>query len=394
MTACLAILKRSLLGIVRNRSTLIWMLALPIVFTFVFGILPNAGGSAKLNISVVDNDHSTVSRGLIQEMKQDADYKVQVISSSQATSELRNLKADVIITLPQGLQKQALAHQSLVIDTTASPNEGASDSNSSIADLQNQINEWALAGNVGLLKETAHTHLDTQQSAQTFVQSMAQAKHIQAPISTTTNTLSGGKPAHNPLTDTERSVIGFAVMFIIFTLFGSTGNILEEKMSGTWSRMKMTPVSRAGVITGYGLSYFFIGWIQYILMTLSGRLMFGVDVPFNGWIALTVSLYIFAMAGFALCIAGLVKTQEQHMIIGSGIGSISSMIAGIYWPLDLEPQWMQHLAWLMPQSWALNAVQTAAMSNVTLAVIVWPLTVLAGFAVVFFSVGMVQLRYA
>ncbi|MFB5192515.1 ABC transporter permease [Alicyclobacillus fastidiosus] len=394
MNACLTILKRTLLELVRSRGNVIWMLMLPVVFTFVFGVLPYSQGDSKLTVSVVDHDNSPVSRGLIQEMKESGSDAVQVLSEGEASEGLRNFKTDVVITFPAGLADEAVSHRPLDIQAVVSPNIGQNNSVSSVSDLQNQLRQWALAGQVALVQAEGSRQLDLQQKESAFVAGMQQARHIHPAVATAEETLSGGGLQSDPLGERDRSVLGFAVMFIIFILFGSTGNILQEKVRGTWSRLKTTPASRASVLTGYGLSLFVIGWVQYLIMVLTGRFLFHVRIPFNAWMALTVSLYIFAIAGLALCVSGLVRTQEQHMTTGGFIASISSMIAGTYWPLDLEPTWMQHLAWFMPQSWALSAFQTAAQSGVTLSVMLWPLTVLAGFAIVFFSVGMVQLRYA
>ncbi|WAH38223.1 ABC transporter permease [Alicyclobacillus dauci] len=394
MNACVAILKRSMVSLLRQRGNVIWMLVMPIIFSFVFGILPNLGGGSPLHVSVIDEDKSVVSRGFIQEMKQNPKYAVKVISPDEANDELRNFSADVIITLPHGLERQALSHHTLDIYSTISPNVGQSSSSTAPSDLQNQLKEWALAGNIALQKAEQHGHLSTASAEQAFTAGMNQAKAIHTPVQVTSSTLSGGKVQNHALTQQEHSVLGFAVMFIIFTLFGSTGTILEEKMRGSWSRLKTSPASQRSVMTGYGLSFVLIGWVQYALMILAGRLLFKINIPFNGWMALTVTLYIFAIAGFALCISGLVKTREQHMATGGFIASITSMIAGVYWPLDLEPNWMQHMSWFLPQGWALDAFQTAALSGVTLSALIWPLTVLAGFAVVFFSIGMVQLRYS
>lgn len=393
MSAGIAILKRWLRTLVRERANVIWMLVMPIVFSFVFGVLPNTGSSA-LSVSVVDDDKTAISRAFIQEMKASSDYSVKVIPPADVAAELRNLQADVLITLPKGLARQALSHQVLDIQSETSPNAGQSDSASSIPDLVNHIQEWALMGNVALLKEEKLGKLTNAKAEQVFVNGMKQSKAIQSPILVATSTLSGGKLQQNGLSPKEHSVVGFAVMFIIFTLFGSTGSILDEKKRGTWSRLKTSPASQMSVMSGYGISFVLVGWIQYAVMMLAGRFLFHVNTPFNGWMALTATLYILAIAGLALCVSGLVKTQEQHMTTGSFVATITCMIAGIYWPLDVEPLWMQHISWILPQGWAFNAFETAALSGVTLSVLAWPLTVLAGFAVVFFTIGMVQLRYS
>lgn len=109
---------------------------------------------------------------------------------------------------------------------------------------------------------------------------------------------------------------------------------------------------------------------------------------------LVVSLYCFAISGIALCVSGMVKTEQQLAVIGSFFAIVTSMIGGAYWPLSLEPKWMQHVGWFVPQSWAMQAFQMIVAGATGMHVLVWPIVVLCIFAVVFFLAGMAQLRYS
>jgi ABC-2 type transport system permease protein len=55
---------------------------------------------------------------------------------------------------------------------------------------------------------------------------------------------------------------------------------------------------------------------------------------------------------------------------------------------------MQHVAWFVPQNWAIESFRMITVGDVGGMSFFWPLIVLAGFAVVFFSAGLVQLRHS
>ncbi len=156
----------------------------------------------------------------------------------------------------------------------------------------------------------------------------------------------------------------------------------------------MSSADRYQVIGGYALAYFIIGWLQFLLMREFGSLLFHATIPLEGWTILAVSLYILGVSGIALCIAGVTKSQEQHRMIGMFFAIATTEISGAYWPLDIEPTWMQHLAWFVPQTWALQAFNLAAVGATTSTALAVPMMILAAFAIVFFTAGMLQLRYS
>lgn len=393
MKIILSIVHRFLLVLVRNRANLGFMVVLPVVFTLVFGVIPNMS-SNKLPVDVVNLDGSQVSQALLQRIKNTPGLKVQTVSASTAKADLRNMHASLIVTLPKGMQTNAVKGKKVPVGWEKSPNAGGSSTTAALSALRTDLNKWVLAGGEAVQKAQAKGVYNTDQLAAVFTSGMKGADQIHNLVQTHTVDLSHGKVQTKVLNHAETVTIGFATMFIIFTVFGSTSTMFREKVTGTWSRFKASPVSRTQILVGYGIGFFIIGWLQFLIMDLAGLTMFGHGVPITGWTATIMSFYVLAIVGIALCIAGVVKTIEQHMTIGSFIAIATSMLGGAYWPLDLEPNWMQKVALFVPQSWALDAFKAVSVGAVSMSSVAVPLTVLGGFALIFFGAGMVQLRYS
>lgn len=387
MGVIMAIVQRLLLNIVRNRGSWMFMILLPVAFTFVFGVVPRMGGNT-LPVAVVDQDHTALSKAVVQQLGTDSDIRVVPATTAEVPSMLREMKVSWLISIPEGFQSAALGSQPLKIGWTMSPN-GASGSDAAVATgLQQSFQQWMMFG-----RERAQTAAAQGQSkraqVQAFRQGMRQAEQIHPSVSVQTKDVT---PGRHPLSAGAQSAIGFSVMFIVFTVFSSAAGLLQERLRGTWQRMRASPVARGQIVAGYGLGFFIVGWIQYLILTLASHWLFHVDVPWNAWVALVVSLYVLATCGIALCIANLVKSVEQQMAIGSFFAIGSSMIGGVYWPLDIEPNWMQQVASFVPQSWTMRAFEQVTSGVVTSAV--WlPLGILAAFAVVFYTAGIIQMRY-
>ncbi len=385
------ILKRYFLYLLRRKNVLVSMLVIPIVFTFVFGVVP-AMGNHTLTAAVVDQDHTAISRGVIRMIAQTSGYQVKEIPLAQVRNEIRDMKASVVIVLPHGLQNRALHHQNLSISWVPSPNAGGSFTGG-LLQLREDLQQWVLTGSLAMRRAQSRG-ASVMVAAQAFVRGMENAQDIRSPIQTSSTALTGGKPQNNALNSSQRVMIGFAVMFIIFVVFANTNQIFQEKTAGTWARLKASPASRANVLAGYGLGFFVTGWLQFLILYGASRFLFGIAVPLNLWTVLVISLYVLAVCGIALCIAGVVRTGEQHMMLGTFLGIATSMLGGSYWPIDVEPVWMQNLSWFVPQSWALAAFQAAAAGSVSLAAIGLPIAVLAAYAIALFGAGMIQFKYS
>lgn len=388
-----AILKRFLFGWTRSRANLMYMFIMPIVFVFVFGVLPSMGNS-KTPVAVVDNDHTALSRVIVQKLEQLPDYHVTEIQSSEVPTMLRELKASLVITVPQGLQQDLVTGQSPRFGWIVSPNSsGSGEASSGLLQLQQELSHWVSFGST-TVHQAASTGAGSTQLVAALQAGIAQADAIHPLIQTHTVSLSNGKVQTKFIQDSQRAMIGFATMFVIFTVFGTIGSLFAEKDKGTWSRLKASPVNRASILAGYGLGFFAVGWIQFLILYLASRLLFGITIPLNPTVILIISLYVLAICGIALTVAGTVKTNEQHMVTGSFIAIATSMIGGAYWPLEIEPTWMQHIAWFVPQSWVLSGVTASVLGLASATTVALPMLVLAGFALIFFTVGMIQLRYS
>jgi|GEM_PF-2830481 len=402
MRPTLSILKRFLLGVLRNRANFGFMIVLPIVFTLVYGIVPNMSSNQVL-VDVVNLDDSAVGNAVVQQINATSGYTADVVTKTQAQADLRNLKATLVITLPKGLQSQVVAGKPLTVEWQASPNAGDGGTISALASLQGKMNQWSMAGSVAVQEARAKS-LSGQGSAavdqgqgklaNAFIQGMSQGSAIKNVVTTKGVYISQGQVERQTLGSNQQMIIGFSTMFIIFAVFGSTGSIYLEKTRGTWNRLKASPALRWQILAGLGLGFFLVGWFQFLIMDLAGLVFFGRGVPMNLWSVLIVSLYDLAIVGIALCIASVAKSQEQHMITGSFLAVATSMLGGAYWPIDLEPSWMQKIAWFVPQSWAMDGFKVTALGLTSMSSAAVPLLVLAAFAVIFFGAGILQLRYS
>jgi ABC-2 type transport system permease protein len=141
------------------------------------------------------------------------------------------------------------------------------------------------------------------------------------------------------------------------------------------------------------LSFFVTGMFQFTVLVLGTRLLFHIQwgplLPLFAVGAATV----LASAGMGLFLAGLVRTFEQQMAIGVIFVIATSMLGGLFWPLEILSPTMQRIGHLTPQAWAMEGLTEVALRGGTWAGLALPLAVLLGLALVFSAVGVRRVRY-
>ena len=130
---------------------------------------------------------------------------------------------------------------------------------------------------------------------------------------------------------------GFSILFVMIVMLSATGTILKARQIGVWPRLLGAPVSKVQILTGYILSFFLIGWIQFGVLMILTHSLFDVQWGNLLGVIILVSVLLLAIIGLALLLASIVKTTEQQSALGNIVVISTCMISGLYWPVEIEP---------------------------------------------------------
>ncbi|SHF73389.1 ABC-2 type transport system permease protein [Caldanaerobius fijiensis DSM 17918] len=187
--------------------------------------------------------------------------------------------------------------------------------------------------------------------------------------------------------------VGFVVMFVMFMITFAMGAILQEKKEGTWGRLLSTPTSPFEILGGHFLGVFAQGYIQMFILVVLTSILFNTYWGNSYFLLFIVmSAFLLAVMGLGLMLSGFVRTYAQLGALGPIVIVPTSMISGIYWPVDIMPDFMQKLALFMPQYWAMKGIASLVLGGGDFTIILMPVLILLGFAVVFFTIGIGLLR--
>jgi ABC-2 type transport system permease protein len=162
-----------------------------------------------------------------------------------------------------------------------------------------------------------------------------------------------GKNVNNP--NATRSVGGWAIMFLLFSITASSVSLFEEKQSGVTLRILTSPVSRLHILWSKYLYNISLGVIQLYAMFFAGYLFFGIDIFSN-----SLNLFIIiicasaASTAFGMLLAAYSKTQAQARGLGTFLILVMSSIGGAWFPTFILPPFIQAVSKITLVYWSME----------------------------------------
>src|SRR6266700_759298 len=350
------IAKKDLLQISRDRASLIFLLLVPlvliIVIGFAFGNTFFGSGSSQITITVAVNNQDSGSAGkaIVDALHINSDQlKISVNQYStpgQVTDQVannNNVNAGVVI--PAGTTDK-------IISTTQS---GTTPKNLVQFHSLPGTNDARIAavGQIYSVCNQPGNHCAQRSiNAQTIATTVGQASAFGGP--STIQALTAGKAVK--INTFDQLVPGYAIFFALFGVNAAAGTILQEKEDGTFRRLLIAPVHKYALLGGKLLSQFILTFAQLTFFFVIGYFAFHLHI---GSLPAVIALMIgvsFAATGLGILLVSAVKTRRQLSAIVPLVVILSSAIGGAWWPLFIEPAWMQQIAKIGITAWAMEGL--------------------------------------
>lgn len=385
------------------------MLAMPLLFTLVLGMLMggNTGtGTATGHaypVAVIDKDGTFASQRLIEVLQGEKNLRLQPNAEGDLKKLFADKRIDSALIIPGAFQAAVATGANPEVQLVAPPGGNLQvgvgpvvrRAAAQVAEdyrLALQVSEASSSSSAGASSGDAGASTSDAGVREAYAR-IARDRQAQ-PVSVSQEPVKRPSARHQSGNySLGEYALGFAVTFIMIMIFTMAGAILQERQMGTWGRLLTTPASRASLITGYLISFFLTGMLQFVLLLGASTLLFHIQWgPLLPLLAMAAA-FVLCSAGMGLFLAGIVRTPEQQGAIGTLLVTATSMLGGVYWPLDFVSNTMRHIGYLTPQAWAMDGFREVVLRGGSWSGLVWPLTVLLLFAVIFMTAGLFRVRY-
>jgi ABC-2 type transport system permease protein len=363
------LLEKEFRQIFRNRILLTIILFVPVVQLLILPLAANYE-VRNINIAVVNHDHSTYARNLIDKITASGYFRLTSVGNSfgKALEQIESDDADLVLEIPAHFERNLVRENKQTLFVAV-----------------NAINGMKAGLGAGYLQAIIRDY------NRALVLSWFQAPRINA------------TPAieivpsnwYNPYMRYQLFMVPgiLAVLVTMIAGYVSALNIVKEKETGTIEQINVTPIRKHHFIIGKLIPFWILGLVVFTLGLLIGWLAYGI-VPVGSLVLLYffLALYLLAVLGFGLLISTYAETQQQAMFISFFFVMIFILMSGLFTSIDSMPSWAQVISRFNPVTYFIQVMRMVVLKGSGLRDIAPHIAVIALFAVVLNSWAIANYR--
>ncbi len=345
----------------RDPLALGFLLAFPLLFMFIMGVVVGGEATPNFPIGVIDNDHTQVSQAFVDEALAEVPA-LEVSTYEDAATALKDLKfgdLKAYIVIPDGFGQQVTQNwQGDEADIT----------------LQMTYDESDI-----MISEQIISIINTVTRA---------FARIEIPVTI------NATPIH---IETEITYIDFIgpgiIVFGILILIPTSARIMvRDKEKGFLARLLTTPTKPVEFILGYSLCLVVIA-IAQIIIFMVGAWLLGTDIVGSLWLAFLIFFLAgLSSIGIGMVVASLTKSENQAEPLCWLFSMPLAILSGCWFSIEMLPSYIRGVAYAFPYAHAIDASRGVLIRGVGLEALGTDFLFLIGWAVVIFAIGVILFR--
>ncbi len=370
-----SVTKRIFRGLRNDKRTIGLMFIAPIIAMFVFG-LAFSGDVKNVNVVVVNQDEGyqippapvpvSISKMIIGNFNKDVMKIDYVATEEEGVRRVEKGGAYAVIIFPGNFTRDIygkIQNPSLPIGTTIQVRLDKSNVN-----VANAITKAVSDAVLKTIKDIGNA----------------------APVTVDADNAIYGKGAK--FMDFFVPGIMAFVVFLLTTLL-TLISFVGERSSGNLERLQATPLRESEIVIGYAIAFSIIGMLQTIVLLTIGVLVFNIMIVGNIFLAfLVIALLAVVSLSLGILLSSLAKREAQAIQFFPLIVLPTFLLAGIFWPVEAIPSWLRPFSYIIPPSYAVDAIRSVMLRGWGAGGIWVDLVALFGFAVAFLSLAVWSLQ--
>jgi ABC-2 type transport system permease protein len=319
MSSFLAVFKKEVLHIRRNRSVLIITVMMPIMQLCLFGFIDQT--VHHVPTVVVDQDRSVQSRELMDKLRATQTFEITLItdSSEVARGEIRAGRASIAVLVPPDFHDHRSRGQPAKILVLIDGSDSTVASGALAA-----LNGVIAAENLAVVAKDLRSDLPL--SAQPII-------------------------LFNPEGRTANFIIPglVAILMQMVAIFLASGSIVREREKGTMEQLMVTPVDPLGLMLGKVAPYMVLGIFETSLILAVMRFVFAVPIEGSLLFLFGITIiYLASLLSLGLFISTRAKTEMEAMQSAQMLLLPSIFLSGYIFPIAGMPFILKAIGQILP----------------------------------------------
>jgi ABC-2 type transport system permease protein len=211
-----------------------------------------------------------------------------------------------------------------------------------------------------------------------------------------------GEGASALLGDYRGDYFSFVIIGVAFGSYfgvGLTGfarALRQAQTTGTLESMMMAPTPLPWIILGSAAWSYTYTTVRVVIYMLVGTLILGMDVGGANYPAVFVGLVlsIITFASVGIMAASIIMVIKRGDPLTALFGTLANLVGGVFYPIEVMPDWLQLIAKLLPITYALRVMRLALLSSATWQELAGDMFVLGLFCLILFPLSLLTFRHA
>ena len=354
-----------LLSFYREKTTMFFTIAFPIILILVFGTIFMSQDSMEYHLSVQDLDQTNASAKALKALELNGKFKItRVDPAVDATQYVRDSKVNLVLVIPKGYE--SLLMQRIVFN----------DFNASIT----------------------ITYVYDPSSS-----SVATKKDILNSVLAGINQKMSGTPPF--IRSAEKSILTRKYRFIEFfvpgiiamsvmtlSLFGTVDSDTELRQKGIIRKLSTTPITRTDWILSNILYQFILAAISTFAMLLVSYAVFDVSLHIDAWLPVFILLDVFAFVGIGMILTRFVKEAQSAAAAANAVSFPMMFLSGSFFSIELMPGFLQKFARTLPLFYVNEGLRASMVFEDNMAAL-RSSAIIGAFAAVVFVLGIIATKW-
>jgi ABC-2 type transport system permease protein len=373
----MALARRIVQQVFRDKRTLALIFVVPIlIMTLLYLVLTNTSSVHTLAIVRPTGTGSDRLNTLITELLPGKDKLNTIyIDASQVNNTLNNGDADAAVVFPADFAQQVIAGQNPTVQTVL---EG---SDPNVASAMRDLT-------VGFTRQlgVAFSTLKAQQG-----QGVPPALSGSMPFTANDPLYLHGGPQYTFNDSIAPVFIGVFSFFFVFIL--TSVAFLRERSQGTIERVMVSPMTRAELVVGYICGFAIFALMQSLVILLF--VVFALQVHYSGNLALVFlvsALLTVGSVNLGIFLSTFAQNEFQIVQFIPLVFGIQVFLSGIFWPIAQLPAVLRPVSYILPLTYANDALRGVMLKGAGIGGIAGQLTALLAFALVMVMLSALTMR--
>jgi len=378
-------------------SELLFFIVLPVIFTMVVSNFASGqvNRDNRIAVLVVNQDGGALSQDLVQALTDGGSVRPETLDAAAAAAQFDDGDAPALLTIPAGFEASLRAGQPVDLDLQLEPTSvNGMAAQQAIEAAAAQVSRALSAADSSVAAaEQLRPFDDASQRTAYFDASLAAAQNLLAAAPERMVAVAAVQEQREEYSGALQGSAGQMLVWVFIPLLGTSGMMVSERVTGTLKRLLTTPTSTSTYLLGTVVGQYSLSIVQMLLLVGFGALV--LNIRWGPPAAVLGVLMAFGLSSVAMgvMLGAFVKSENQANGLSIMLGMVFGMLSGSFWPLEFFPPVMQKIVFVIPMTWAMQALTDLGTRGRDFGAILPAIGYMLASAVLFFLVGVKRFRY-